>query len=151
MIPLNRDLSRYNLLSSEISELYHTYASKFALSDSVLYTLYVLCENGGTCNQSHIYKSSGLSRQTVNSAVKKLSKKGILYLKQGDGKNTVVTLTNEGKQFANKVIAPLFEIESSIFLKWSEKQTKEFLRLTANYRDELKSGIEALDLRRTTK
>lgn len=151
MFYLNNDFSKYNLLHSEIAELYHNYASKFGLSDSVLYTLYALCENNGTCKQSYIYKSSGLSRQTINSSVKKLSKNGIICLKQGDGRNTIVSLTDEGRQIAKKVIEPLFEIENNIFSNWSDKQIQDYLLLTTNYRDLLKEGIESIDLRRKSK
>lgn len=151
MFCLNNDFSKYNLLHSEIAELYHNYASKFGLSDSVLYILYALCENDGTCKQSYIYKSSGLSRQTINSSVKKLSKNGTISLKQGNGRNTVVTLTDDGKQFAVKVIEPLFKIENNIFSKWSDKQIQDFLLLTTNYRDLLKEGIDSIDLGRKTK
>ena len=74
---------QYTYLAGEINALYHEAAVKMGISDSVQNILYVLCEKGGKCLQSEISKLTGISRQTINSAVRRLEKEDIVYLEQG--------------------------------------------------------------------
>ena len=68
---------QYTYLAGEINALYHEAAVKTGISDSVQNILYVLCEKGGKCLQSEISRLTGISRQTINSAIRKLEKEGI--------------------------------------------------------------------------
>lgn len=128
----------YTYLSGEINSLYHEAAVKMGVSDSVMNILYVICEEGDRCLQSEISKLTGISRQTINSAIRKLEKDGIVYLKQGRGRNTIVCLTEKGQSFASEKIAPLFEIENKIWNEWTAEEQRQYLALTQKYRDALK-------------
>ena len=81
---------QYTYLAGEINALYHEAAVKMGVSDSVQNILYVLCEKENRCLQSEISKLTGISRQTINSAIRKLEKDGIITLEPGKGRNTVV-------------------------------------------------------------
>ena len=106
--------------------------------------LYVICENGTSCLQSEISKLTGISRQTINSAIRKLEKEDIVYLKQGKGKNTIVCLTQKGEKYASEKIKPLLEIENMIWQEWTPEEQREYLRLTEKYRDALKKHLETM-------
>ncbi len=99
----NLQAGQYAYLAGEINALYHEAAVKMGISDSVQNILYVLCEKGGQCPQSEISKLTGISRQTINSAIRKLEKKEIVYLEPGKGRNTILCLTEKGKQFVKGV------------------------------------------------
>lgn len=71
----NLQTGQYAYLAGEINALYHEAAVKMGISDSVQNILYVLCEKGGQCPQSEISKLAGISRQTINSAIRKLEKR----------------------------------------------------------------------------
>ena len=131
----------YIYLAGEIKALYHEAAVKMGVSDSTMNILYVLCEKGDACLQSDISKLTGISRQTINSAIRKLEKDGIIYLKQGEGRNTIVCLTEKGKQFSSQTILPLFEIENKIWSQWTEEEQRQYLLLTKKYRDALKKYL----------
>ena len=77
---------QYTYLAGEINALYHEAAVKMGLSDSVQNILYVLCDQGSRCSQSEIGRLTGISRQTINSAIRKLERNGIVYLEQGRGR-----------------------------------------------------------------
>ena len=79
-------LHRINYLGAEMEALYHQASLRFGISDSALRALYTVYDNGGTCLLSDIYKQSGISKQTVNSAIRKLENEGILYLDQESGR-----------------------------------------------------------------
>ena len=132
----------YTYLAEEINALYHEAAVKMGISDSVMNILYVICEKGDQCLQSEISKLTGISRQTINSAIRKLEKDEIVYLQQGRGRNTVVCLTEKGKNFSAEKIIPLFEIENKIWNEWTEEEQRQYLMLTKKYRDALKKYLD---------
>lgn len=134
--------NQYTYLAGEINALYHEAAVKTGVSDSVQNILYVICEKGDCCLQSEISRLTGISRQTINSAIHKLEKEGIIRLEQGKGRNTIVCLTGEGKDYARRKIYPLFEIENKIWADWTEEEQQQYLLLTQKYRDGLKKYME---------
>jgi DNA-binding MarR family transcriptional regulator len=79
-------LKRFNYLSGEIEAVYHEAALKFSLSDSAMLVLYAICNNGESCLLSDIIHLSGASKQTINSALRKLEAEGIVRLEAVNGK-----------------------------------------------------------------
>lgn len=75
-------IHRINYLTSEMDAVYHRASLKLGISDSVSLILYTIYDAGGSCLLSEIYKKSGISKQTVNSALRGLEGKGILALQQ---------------------------------------------------------------------
>ena len=134
--------NQYTYLAGEINALYHEAAVKTGVSDSVQNILYVICEKEDRCLQSEISRLTGISRQTINSAIHKLEKEGTIRLEQGKGRNTIVCLTEEGKDHARRKIYPLFEIENKIWADWTEEEQQQYLLLTQKYRDGLKKYME---------
>lgn len=74
---INAQMQRFNLLQSEIDTAYHDAALKLGRSDSAMLVLYTLCSGGGECMLGDI--TSGASKQTINSALRKLESEGIIY------------------------------------------------------------------------
>ena len=136
--------SQYTYLAGEINALYHEAAVKMGISDSIQNILYVICERGDSCLQSEISKLTGISRQTINSAIRKLEKGEIVSRKQGVGRNTIVCLTDKGKQYASEKIDPLFAIENKIWNEWTAKEQEEYLTLTQKYRDALRKYLKTM-------
>ncbi len=129
-------------LAGEINALYHEAAVKMGLSDSAMNILYVVCEKGNACSQSEISRLTGISRQTINSAIRKLEKDGIVYLAPGKGRNTLVCLTERGRAFAAEKIFPLFDLENQIWNAWTPEEQRQYLTLTQKYRDALKHLLQ---------
>ena len=135
---------QYTYLAGEINALYHEAAVKMGISDSIQNILYVICEKENRCLQSEISKLTGISRQTINSAIRKLEKEGIVSLEQGKGRNTIVCLTEKGEKYALEKICPLFEIENKIWNEWTADEQQEYLTLTQKYRDALKKYLKTM-------
>ena len=76
----SKAMRRCNHLVGEIDGVYHEMALKLGLSDSAMIVLYTVCDSGGPCPLRDICRRSGLTKQTVNSAIRKLEREGILYL-----------------------------------------------------------------------
>lgn len=137
-------IEKYNCVMNEIQSIYHDAAMRAGISNSIQNILYVICENGDRCLQSEIYKQTGISRQTINSAIRKLEKDGIVYLKQGQGRNTIVCLTDEGEAVADQKVRPIIRIENEIFDEWTEEESRLYQELTERYRDSLKKKLDEL-------
>lgn len=131
----------YAYLSAEITSLYHEAAVKIGISDTVLNILYVLCERDGQCLQSDIFRLTGISRQTINSAIRKLEKDGLACLEQGEGRNTMVCLTEKGRDFSAEKILPLFQIEDKIWNEWTVDEQEKYILFTQKYRDSFKKYL----------
>ena len=85
-----------------------------------------------------------MSKQTVNSAIRKLENEGIVYLENVGQKAKNVCLTESGKELVQKTALRVIEIENSIFESWREEDVEFYLRLTEQYLVDLKRKIEEL-------
>lgn len=135
---------RYNCMSSEINALYHELAVKTGVSDSVQSILYVVLAYGGQCLQSDVFRESGISRQTINSAIRRLEAEGIVTLEQGAGRNTVLTLTEKGEAFCEEKIVPVFQIEDHILGSWTEEERGIYLDLIRRFLATFREDMEKL-------
>ena len=131
---MNTVLKEFNEAFGKINEAYHEAAVKLGLSDTEMEIFYIFYIYGSGCRQSVLYKESGLTKSTVNSAIRKLQRDGILYLMPGEGRNTLVYATIE------KVI----RIESTIYGGWSPEDQKTFIRLNRVFASEMKRMVEEL-------
>ncbi|WP_455716010.1 MarR family winged helix-turn-helix transcriptional regulator [Anaerosporobacter sp.] len=144
MRKFNNEFIRYIYLSSEIGALYHEAGVKLGLSDSAMNILYTICVIGEKCSQIDICRLSGISRQTINSAIRKLEKEDIVYLEPTGGRNMLVCLTDKGKQVMEEKAYPLVKIENDIFESWTTEEKEMYIRLTQRYRDEMNRKINEL-------
>lgn len=141
---INPALKRFNYIIGETSAIYHTAAQKMGLSDSAMHILYTVCCEDGRVYLSKIAQSNGISKQTINSAIRKLENDDIIYLEKGEGRNLYVCLTENGLNYVNSRILPIIDAESAVLASWSDKDISEFMRLNEKYRDELAARISAM-------
>lgn len=133
MNELKEKIHRINCLTAGIDSLYHQAAVKLGVSDSVLFVLYMLCTNDGSCLLSEIIQSSGISKQTFNSAIRKLESENIVYLEKHIGKSKMVCLTEKGKEYVQHNALPLIEAERQALSDWDEEELDTYLRLIEKY------------------
>lgn len=136
---LSKDLERYNYLIGEIDATYHEIATKLGLSDSVMRILYSICDNGTARPLQEICRLTGLSKQTVNSALRKLERKGIVYLEPLGLKNKNVCLTESGKLIANQTAGQILAMENDIFASWPQEDVALYIALTETYLHDLRA------------
>lgn len=113
--------------------MYHEIALRNQLSDTAFLILYDLSEFGDGYLQRDIADKNCVSKQTINSATKKLEREGYLILKEGKGRDKHIYLTDAGRQLIQEKIEPVIHMENSIFEELSEKESRELLRLTKKY------------------
>lgn len=138
------ELNRINYLTNEIDAVYHKAARKLHLSDSALLVLYTICNHGDGCLLHDICRLSGASKQTINSALRKLEAESIVYLETFEGKKKKVYLTEEGKKIAENTALRLIEIENDIIHSWSEAEQQIYMELTQRYLTSFRERIKEL-------
>lgn len=143
-ICITENLKHFNYLVSEIDTLYHEAAQKLGLSDSVMSILYALWNNGGSCPISDICRLSGIRKQTINSALRKLEQDHLICLTAHTRRRKLVSLTESGKCLARETVTRLIAIENEIFGSWSEEEQSEYLRLTREYMDAFRQKLGRL-------
>lgn len=137
-------LHKINYLTAEMNGLYHHVALKQGLSDSVSMVLYSLLDRGGSCLLSQIYKDSGISKQTVNSAIRKLEADGVLYLEAVTGRSKKVLLTEKGMELASNTVGRLMKAEVMAFEGWSDQEVETHVGLMERYLEDFRSLIERI-------
>lgn len=135
---------RFDHLTNEIEAAYHEAALKFGFSDTALVILYTICSFGDDCLLSEINKLSGISRQTINSALRRLEADEIVFLETYDGKKKKVCLTDKGKKVAAGTALRLIRIENEIFASWTQEEQDLYLELTQRYLEAFREKIKGL-------
>lgn len=138
------ELREFNRIYKEFDDLWHETALHIGLSDSafdILYSVYCL---GDGCLQRDICALSFGRKQTINTAIQKLVKEGMLLMKQGKGREMHIYLTEEGKDFVKQKVEPLVEIENSVWKEMPLEERQELIRLTKQYVDGYHSKIRML-------
>lgn len=138
------EFKEYNDLHCEIGALFHDAAQRVGLSDSVMNILYTVTTYGVECTQSNISKLTGISRQTINSAIRKLESDGILFL-QGGRKNKAICLTERGQCLVAEKVIPVVEAEKSALASWTPEERKMLLYLTRKYVEDFKKNLNEED------
>lgn len=129
------ELKIFNQLYREIDEMYHDIAVKIELSDSAFNIFYTIYDVGDGCLQKDICNITSISKQTINSAVRKLEREGYLALKKGKGRDMHIFLTDKGRELVDKKILPVIHMENHVFQEMSEEESRELLRLTRKYKE----------------
>ena len=129
----SRDMKRFNHLLGEIEAVYHEMALKFGQSDSVMNIIYTICDYGESCPLQEICRRSGISKQTINSALRKLEREGIVYSEQAGVKGKNVCLTEKGKELVGDTAVRVIEAENGILASWPEEDVKRYLELTERF------------------
>ncbi|MDO4167179.1 MAG: MarR family transcriptional regulator [Eubacteriales bacterium] len=141
---IREEMQRFNYLANEIDAAYHEAALKIGLSDSVMLILYTIYYSGGTCLLSDVTYLSGVSKQTINSALRKLEQECILYLEAYQGRKKKICLTDKGKALAKDTVLRVINIENDIFASWTEAERSLYIELTRRYLSSFKEKIKEL-------
>lgn len=137
------DLRRFYCLSNEIDAAYHEAAVRLGLSDSVLLILYILCGSGGGL-LGDIVRLSGISKQTLSSALRRLEADNSIVTETLEGRKKQVRLTQSGRHFAEKTAGRLIQIEDEIFSSWSAADRNAYISLMQRYLSAFKEKAKKL-------
>lgn len=134
--------AEYNRLFKAQDYFYVRAASRANLSEAAFWILYSICDSDTAWTQSALCKEWYYSKQTFNSAVKKLEKMDFVELKMesGTGNRKVIVLTESGHRYCEEEIMPLIQAELDALAAFSEEERELLLSL-------MRRQLEALEER----
>lgn len=138
------DLNRINLIMSETDGAYHDAALRLGLSDSALRILYAIRTQGSSCELSLLPRLTGLTKQTINSSLRKLEQDQILTLSASEGRKKRLILTEAGENLMKQTTDRLMALENAIFDSWPKQDFLLFLELNQRYLTQLREKIKEL-------
>lgn len=141
----NSKLHRINFLNAEIDSLYHQAAWKLGISDSAMRILYTVYDNADGCSLRTVYAQSGICKQTVNSALRKLEAEGILSLSQEGGRKCV-RLSEKGEDYIDRTAGQVYRAECRAFASWLPEEIDAYLRLMEKHATTLAGEVTKLTL-----
>ena len=109
-------IREFNRLYKELDDLYHNLALL-----------------GDGCLQRDICDLSYISKQTINSSIRRLEQDGYLYLQPGRGRDMHICLTPEGRRLVEEKAAPVAAMEERAFSGMPQEDQQALLRLTHAY------------------
>ena len=127
-----------------MDSFYHQASLKLGISDSISIVLYAIYDAGQDCLLSDIYKKTGISKQTINSAIRSLEARDILYLEQHIGRSKKILLTEKGKEFIEKTAARIYQAEMQAFDTWTDEEIDTYIQLMEKYAHCFRQQIERL-------
>lgn len=141
---VSEKLHRINNLLAETDAVYHQASLRLGIADSTMRILYTILDNGERCLLSDVYKQSGISKQTVNSALRKLESYSMVYLENHKGKAKTVCLTDAGKALVQQTAARLYDAERRALETWTGEEIDQHIALLEKYLDALTEQVQAL-------
>jgi len=139
-------LACFNALYKEYDDVYRGMARHFGLSDCALWMIYFIWESDTAYTQSEICGKLFQSKQTINSAMKKLEETGYLELRhiRNNKKSKQIFLTAKGVRLAKQTADKILEVERAAFSCLPEQEQESLLRLTGRYVQFLRTGMETM-------
>lgn len=133
-----------NNIINETESVYHQASLSLGLSDSESMILYAIYEDTNICLLSDVYKKTGICKQTVNSALRKLEKRELLFLENYNGKLKKIVLTNSGEIFVEKTVAKIYQAEINVFNDWSKEEIENYIYLLEKYKNTLQKKVNLI-------
>ena len=138
---INAMFSRMGKQESQFEALYRSIASSFGISTCEMWIYYFLLIEQDGVTQQTICSQMSFKKQTVNSAVAKLVKEGMLTLTamNENNKSKTLSLTPNGTECANNTVNSLLNAELKAAQKFGKRKLNSLCMLRDEYLDVLQS------------
>lgn len=120
----------------KIDMYYSKYAKKSEIKENEMLILYAL-NDMKEYSQKEISKTWEIPRSTINTITKDLENRKIIELKkiEGERRELIVKLTDKGKEYTDRVLKDLYEMEKRVFDRISKKSDQILEDLNSLYQE----------------
>lgn len=120
----------------KIDMYYSKYAKKSEIKENEMWILYAL-NDMKEYSQKEISKTWEIPRSTINTITKDLENRKIIELKkiEGERRELIVKLTDKGKEYTDRVLKDLYEMEKRVFDRISKKSDQILEDLNSLYQE----------------
>lgn len=135
----------FDRMLNGLEHIYSEFSRACGLSDCAYWVLVDTSTAGGSIAVSRLTSEWLYSKQTINSAIKTLTARGFAALEfaEGSRKNKVVSLTEEGRRFAERYALPAQGAEQQAFEALEPWEQREIMRLVGKFSHVLNEECEA--------
>ncbi len=136
-------LETINQQIKEMVGVYRGVVGRSGISENEFWIWYALIIMEGDYSQQDICSSWSLSKQTVNTIVTHMVRKGLAYLEvvPGTRNRKIIRLTEDGRAYGEDLVREVFEAEGRAFQRLSEAERIACTAALGRYIDLLKEEI----------
>lgn len=133
----NGYIKEINSIIERTDYLYEKWAKQHGINSYVMQVMYIIYATGIN-KQKDIVGKYGMPKQTVNTVITDLQKKGYIRLTpdENDKRSKIIILTDEGRRYAENIVNPLLNCEKEVLAQMGEERV-EMLISTMNQYAEL--------------
>lgn len=123
--------------------MYRSIISRSGISENEYWIWYALIIMDGEYSQQDICNSWSLSKQTVNTIVMNMVKRGLASLEvvPGTRNRKIIRLTQAGKEYGENIVRPVSEVEGRAFSRLPESDRRACTAAFGRYINILKEEI----------
>lgn len=143
---IKAQLEKMNHQEKEIVAIYRRISSVIGMSESEFWVLYALFTIKGECTQQEISDFWFFPKQTVNTVITNLKKKGYVQLETipGTRNKKNILLTEKGKDFRNKTVMLVYSAELKVLEKMEPEERIKCIEIMDKYIFYLNEEIDKL-------
>jgi len=144
---LSNQLRLCNQLYKRMDDIYYRTARRLDMSEAELWIMYILREHDELLTQSDICGITYESKQTVNSALKKMEINGFIELIKNEDnmKKKFIHLTEKGLELAEKTADKILAAEENSIRAMGRDEMETLLRLYEKYIDILDKEMNDIE------
>lgn len=143
-IEIKKQIDTINQKINELSSLYRTAAIKSGISDGEIFIWSALLCSKEEYSQQDLAEMLFLPKQTVNSIISNLVKKGLVFLEHvpGTRNRKVVRLTKDGQKYGQSRIMWIFQAEEKAMEETDLQEVQAYISMLEKYIYRLKEEID---------
>lgn len=130
-----KQLEAIDQLIKDVVGLYRNAVGRLGMSENELWVWYSLIIMEGAYSQQDICGMWSLSKQTVNTIISNMVRKGFasLVMIPGTRNRKEIHLTAAGKEYGESIVRPLFEVERRAIERLSSEERMSFTAAFSKY------------------
>lgn len=138
----NKYIQEINSVVERTDYLYEKWAKQHGINSYVLQIMYMIYASEIN-KQKDIVEKYGMPKQTVNTVIVELQKKGYIRLTpdENDKRSKIIILTDEGCRYAENIVNPLLNCEKEVLAEMGEERVEMLISTMNQYAELLEQKI----------
>lgn len=145
-MPENNRYDEFEAIRRKTDDEWNGIIDYFGMAKGKMMIIWTLYAFGRPCTQKEICDDWYESKQTINSAAKKLEEEGIIGIEPSPDnfREKYLILSEKGKFLAMRTVGKVLKAEKSAFANLSEEEQNEVIRISKKYYELLKDEFKII-------
>lgn len=138
----NKYIQEINSAVERTDYLYEKWAKQHGINSYVMQVMYMIYASEIN-KQKDIVENYGMPKQTVNTVITDLQRKGYIRLTpdENDKRSKIIILTDEGRRYAENIVNPLLNCEKEVLAKMGKERVEMLISTMNQYAELLEQKI----------